>query len=283
MDRPLGLIGVPSELGANRKGTAKAPSVIINQVLPKLGHAIDLGSIDAPKTAPRGSARAKHLKAIGKVCDDFCARSLSPHVFPVIIGGDHSVTYCVVRKLAQKSRMGLIYLDAHGDFNTPKTTPSGNVHGMVLSGIVGKLHSSLLHQNRPLIPQKNIVLIGTRDLDLEEKRELAKSNITLFSPSTVRKMGPSQLMKRAVAITAKTREGFHLSIDIDVVDKKWVLGTSTPSSGGITPKELKALVAEALRHKILSMDIMEYNPIHDPGKKTLKLLEEILILVDKAR
>src|SRR3989344_930275 len=207
MDRPLGLIGVPSELGANRKGTAKAPSVIINQVLPKLGHAIDLGSIDAPKAAPRGSARAKHLKAIGKVCDDFCARSLSPHVFPVIIGGDHSVTYCVVRKLAQKSRVGLVYLDAHGDFNTPKTTPSGNVHGMVVSGIVGKLKA--LSQKKTLIPQKNIVLIGTRDLDPEEKRQLAKSKITVCSPSLVRKVGPKRIMAQAVKIASKDREGFH--------------------------------------------------------------------------
>ena len=246
--KTISIIGVPSDFGANKPGSRFAPTKIKNVLIPwlikKKIHYIDYGNVDVPTTHIQKKGKTKNIKQLQATCQKFLKvkHCSLDQCFPIILGGDHSIVSCVFGEISYQKKLGLIWFDAHGDFNTPKISPSGNVHGMVLNDISrGTLHS-LLHMKGRLVKEKNIVLFGVRDLDPDEDKLLEKSKITIFSMKKIRKMGLQKALKQALNKVSKGTDGFHISFDIDVIDPSAAPGVSTPVKGGLTKTQALAIM-----------------------------------------
>ena len=198
---------------------------------------------------------------------------------PVILGGDHSVTIGILGGMAKVKKMGLIYFDAHGDFNTTRTTLSYNVHGMGLAAVVGRGSPYLVNcvGIAPKVKEENAVLVGARDLDSAEKELLRESEVTVFTMDDIDKLGIHQVMEQAIEISSNGTEGVHISIDMDIVNPQEAPGVGTPVKGGLTYRETHMALEMVAEADILaSMDVMEVNPILDCQNKTAELAVELI-------
>lgn len=293
MKKKLHIIGVPHDLGQSRRGVDMGPSAIrfagLNQKLSELGYnIIDEGDIKCStfETGTMGNKKMRFLEDIVNHCSglkDIVEKIVQKDEFPLVLGGDHSITMGTVAGLVSHyEELGLIYLDAHGDFNTPETSISGNIHGMTLATITGRGHSQLINLagKIPMINEETTVLIGVRELDPMEKRNLKKSKVSVFTIKDIDKYGISEVISRGIEIvTSKTNnEVFHFSLDIDCVEPSVAPGTGTIVPGGLTYREAHLaceLVAES--QKMVSMDLVEVNPILDYANKTGKLAVELIL------
>jgi len=274
------VIGIPLDLGANVRGSRYGPGEIRKYLFPLLKKKgvlySDIGDVPISKEQKRTDPRKRNYREIERTCKNFSKRRLTG--FPVILGGDHSITICLLRSMLAKKRTGLIYFDAHGDFNTPATTPSGNVHGMVVSDVTsgdgGNVVSTLCTVCSH-VKERNVALVGTRDLDSEEKKALDKSKVTVMDMDSVGRNGIENAVRRALKIASKGTEKIHLSIDLDVVDPQWTPGVSTPVKGGLTEKQMSDAL-DILRGKISSLDIVEYVPSQDKEAKTAKFAADVV-------
>lgn len=285
--KEVSIIGMPIDLGANIKGSRFAPDKIRELIIPffkkkKIPY-IDHGNVDVPKTKKKinNSLKTKNLGEIIKTCHNFQKQKkcFGKDCFPLILGGDHTTTICYIQDLGKDNNLGLIYFDAHGDFNNPKTTPSGNVHGMVVSEISsgkGNSLNVLCRIARSCIHQRNIVLIGTRDFDLEEKVLLKKSEIKIFSIYDVKKKGIKVVVEQAVKIASRNTDKFHVSVDMDVIDPAFAPGVSVPVENGLTRKEILEAMHLVSSSNINSLDIVELNPLRDVSNKTVKLAAKMI-------
>ena len=291
------VIGVPVDLGADRRGVDMGPSAIrysgLMQAIKRLNiNYRDLGNINVPvpeshsgnSDSPAKPKYIHEIRNIDKALFERVAASLKEGNMPLVLGGDHSIatgTLLGVQSVYQN--IGVIWMDAHGDFNTEKTTLSGNLHGMSLAAAAGigmfEMSSFKPDKVNYIDPEK-IAIIGARSLDPEEAQLLKKSGVTVFTMEDIDMFGLRAVMQKAFDIVEQGTEGFHLSYDLDVVTPTDAPGVGTPVKGGLTYREAH-LAAEmiSLRPKLLSLEFVELNPILDNANITGELAVSLICSV----
>ena len=280
--RPISIIGVPLDLGGGRRGVDMGPSAIriagLHGRLRDLGHEVrDEGNVPCavPETLAPRDTKLRYLREIVASCEalaDTVERVVREERFPVVIGGDHSIAMGTMAGLARVNpKQGLIYFDAHGDFNTAETSPSGNIHGMPVAAILGHGAPELVKLGgvTPKALETNTVIVGLRDVDPAEAARLRDSRVTFFTLRDVDEKGMAHVMRRAIEKVSHRVKHVHCSFDLDVVDPRWAPGTGTPVEGGLTLRE--AHLAMEMLHEsgvLTSFEIAEMNPIFDVSNQT---------------
>ncbi len=288
----IAIIGVPIDLGAGRRGVDMGPSAIryagLRQRLEQIGHRVhDQGNLAVPLAetypAPAPGERLRYLQPISSVCVSLAERvatTIAEGQFPLILGGDHSLAIGSVSGVARQRRVGLLWIDAHGDFNTAATTLSGNIHGMPVAALTGRGDAALigLAGKTPAVRPENVALIGVRDLDPQEREALRWSGVRTFTMHDIDQRGMAQIVDEAISIVSAGTEGFHVSFDLDVVDPREAPGVGTAVLGGISYREAHLameLIAQA--GGICSLDLVEVNPILDERNATAELAVELAL------
>jgi len=291
----ISVIGAPLDLGQGRRGVDMGPSALrvanLNARVASLGYVVeDLGNVpaDQAESSPEGHPRAKYLPQIAAACQRLASLvgdALGRGSVPLVLGGDHSVAVGTVSGVSQFYRargeeIGLVWLDAHADMNTPETSPSGNVHGMPLACILGMGPSELagLSGYRPKVAAARTVIVGLRDVDQEEKIRVRESGVHAFTMRDIDERGLRSVMEEAIRLATDGATGFHLSLDMDFVDPKDAPGVGTPVRGGATYREAH-LAMEMLcdSGKMLSMEVVEVNPVIDEANRTADLAVELVM------
>ena len=280
------ILGVPLDLGQERRGVDMGPSAVraagLHQALKSLGHEVeDAGNIHVrlPEEQHFGSQSAKYLKEIAETSQEVAERirqTLADGYFPVSLGGDHSMAIGTQAGVAKffhdrNQEVGCLWIDAHADMNTPETSPSGNIHGMPFAASLGHGPESLtnIFGFAPKLRPEKCVLIGIRDLDGHERQTVRASGVNLITMREVDEMGMRNVMERAINLASKGTAGFVVSFDMDVVDPDDAPGVGTPVRGGITYREAHlALEMIADSGKMLAFELVEINPIIDVMNKT---------------
>jgi arginase len=284
------ILGVPLDLGAARRGTDMGPSAIryarLHEALAATGHAVtDLGNLHVPVAESRIEARGRlrYLEEVAAVCgqvaevvEAICRRG----AVPLVLGGDHSLSIGTLAGCRRAGRdVGVLWLDAHGDFNTEETSPTGNIHGMPLAVATGRGAAELLAVGGgPTVAEEAAVLVGVRALDPGERAALRASAVTVFTMKEVDEQGIARVMARALEIaTGGGRHGFHLSVDLDVLDPTHAPGVGTPVPGGLTYREAHlAMELVADTGLCTSLEFVEVNPILDEHNRTARLAAELI-------
>src|SRR5678816_1636238 len=293
--KPVHLIGVPIDLGAGRRGVDMGPSAFriagIRDQIANLGWpTIDKGNLATPipETQLPADTSKKYVHDIAKVCQELydCAlKSLEEGALPLVLGGDHSLAAGSVAASADWVRrtsskpLGLIWVDAHGDMNTPSTTESGNVHGMPLAALLGQepLELASIGSMPSVLPQ-NTVLVGIRNLDQREKDQIRASGIHVFTMKDVDRDGVATVAERALTLASRDTGGIHVSFDMDVCDPSIAPGVGTPVKGGFDYREahmIMELVADSGR--LVALDLVEVNPTLDIRNTTAELGAELAL------
>ena len=276
------------DLGQDRRGVDMGPSAIryarLEAALADLGHKVtDLGNAGVP--IPELVAKeeeVKHLAAVRSVCEEVSERAaaiFSEGLFPIFLGGDHSIAIGTVSGVAGSGgRTGVIWVDAHADFNTPATSPSGNIHGMPLAALTGRGHPDLVGIGGPgaSVNAEDVVIVGLRSVDFEEKNLLREAGVKVYTMKEIDAYGAARVVRSAIEDLSHV-DRVHLSLDLDVVDPEVAPGVGTPVRGGLTYREahlLMELVNEA--GIVSSLDVVEVNPILDVRNGTATLAVELV-------
>ncbi len=294
MTKKISIIGVPMDFGQMLRGVDMGPAAIrYTGLIPRLrelGHqVIDAGDINIPirdfdaLMDKNTKDETKYLQEITQICESIYktgSKLIKKGYFPLFLGGDHSIAAGTVAAVTgDKQPTGLIWIDAHADFNTPQTSPSGNIHGMPLAALIGEGYESLVNIGKPgaKIHPDNVVMICQRDLDIKEKQRIKKSGITIFTMRDIDEQGISSIASKALMQLIHLKK-IHLSIDMDALDPIEAPGVGTPVPGGISYREAHLLM-EILSDsgKISSMDLVEINPILDIANKTAQLAVELIL------
>lgn len=288
MEQKISIIGVPMDFGQLHRGVDMGPAAVrYSRLVPRLRslglNVEDRGDVNVPvRDTFEGDGVQDYTKEIAQICKDIYQEGKSAvdeNRFPLFIGGDHSIAIGTVGGVSHDSSIGLLWIDAHGDFNTPATSPSGNIHGMPLSILIGEGDNTLVDIGRPgaKVEPENIVLIGIRDLDEKEKQRLKNSDITVFTMRDIDEQGISAVLNKALMKFVHLKK-IHLSLDMDALDSIEVPGVGTPVAGGLTYREAHLLM-EILSDtgKLGSMDLVELNPILDNKNKTASLAVELIV------
>lgn len=291
----IAVIGAPLDLGAGRRGVDMGPSAIrvahLDDRLAALGYEVhDLGNVevDQAESRPIGRENARYLHEITATCRRLAKAvetALGKGQFPLVLGGDHSVAAGTVAGVAKhfrrsKERIGLIWIDAHADMNTPDTSPSGNVHGMPLASCIGTGPDELvkLAGFSPKVRAENVALVGIRDVDQLEKPHIKASGVRAFTMREIDERGLLHVMNEAIRIASDGTAGFHLSFDMDGVDPDEAPGVGTPVRGGITYREAHlALELVCDSRRMLSLEVVEVNPVLDVANRTAELAVELVM------
>jgi arginase len=286
----IDIIGVPIDLGADRRGVDMGPSAIryanLHQKLKELGYTLeDKGNIEVPilETCQITDPRLKYLDCIipmGRHIAGEVATSIQGGHFPLVLGGDHSLSVGSIRGAAKYKKLGVIWVDAHADFNTAETTPSGNIHGMPLAALCGLGDPRLVclwDETPPVIDPKRVAVIGARDLDLGEKRNLREAGVLVQSMEQIDRIGMVSALEKAVDRVSRDVDGIYVSFDMDALDPRHAPGVGTPVPGGLTFREAH-LACEVIAEtgKLVGMDIVEVNPILDVQNQTALLAVEFI-------
>jgi arginase len=285
------VIGVPMDLGADRRGVDIGASAIryagLNDQLRRLDHQVyDVGNIvvPQPESRPIGNPHVKYLEPIVKVAEelaDVVTATLQESEFPLILGGDHSISLGSITGVTRVHKdVGVLWIDAHADFNTEESTPSGNIHGMILAALAGLGNSRLTGVGgwAPKLDTRRIVIVGARDLDSGERKLLRSHHIHVFTMSDIDQRGISEVMRQALAITGEANDGIHVSLDMDALDPTHAPGVGTPVRGGLSYREAQLameLIADA--NRLVAMDVVEVNPILDRENATGLLAVELVL------
>jgi arginase len=295
MAQKVRIIGVPMDLGQSRRGVDMGPSALrgagLQASIKKLGLQVeDIGnlSVKQPEEMPVGEKRAKYLQEIAETCSDVATaaeKALSEGFLPLILGGDHSIAAGVAAGVANyfrkdKKQIGYLWLDAHGDMNTPESSPSGNVHGMPLAAIMGYGAPELvdLMGFKPKAEPGNIVIVGARDLDAQERKIVKKSGIHVFTMRDVDERGMREVMSDALKYAMDDTAGVAVSLDMDFVDPSDAPGVGTPVRGGVTYREAHlAMEMIADTESMVSLEVVEINPILDEHNRTALLGVELVL------
>ncbi len=289
--REVAVIGGTLDLGAGRRGVDMGPSAIRyagldQQLTEKLGVTVtDAGNVISPvvETAAVGDVHARYLDQILDLCDRLAALVESTArrgAMPLVLGGDHSVALgsLVGMAKARGGPGGVVWVDAHGDVNTPKTSPSGNVHGMVLAAALGLAGDEFARDGWPLpaVDLDKVALVGVRSLDEGERELLQRIDAKVFTMSDVDRIGVEPCMREALAHVAGGAF-LHVSLDLDVVDPEYAPGVGTPVRGGLSYREAHlAMEVVAETGLVDSMDVVEVNPILDRENATGQLAVELV-------
>jgi arginase len=288
--REIAVIGATLDLGAGRRGVDMGPSAIRyagleQQLADKLGVRVsDAGNVISPvvETADMGDAHARYLAQILDLCDRLSALvkdAAGRGALPLVLGGDHSVALGSLVGMARvRGTGGVVWVDAHGDLNTPATSPSGNVHGMVLAAALGLAGESFGRDGWPLpaVDPGKLALVGVRSLDEGERALLGRLDAKVFTMSEVDRIGIEPCMREALA-HASGAAFLHVSFDMDVVDPDYAPGVGTPVRGGLSYREAHLAMETVAESGLLdSLDIVEVNPILDRENATGQLAVELV-------
>ena len=293
--KPVHLIGVPLDLGAGRRGVDMGPSSLriagVATRIAALGRiVVDKGDLPTPipETQQPADAAKKYVREIARVCQqlhDDVRRSLDAAALPVVLGGDHSLAAGSVAASADWVRqtasrpLGLIWMDAHGDMNTPESTTSGNVHGMPLAALLGNEPAELATiGSSPSVLARHTVLVGVRNLDEREKTRIRESGVHVFTMKDIDREGIAAIADRALALATEGTGGLHVSFDMDVCDPSIAPGVGTPVKGGLDYREahlMMELIADSGR--LLALDLVEVNPTLDVRNATALLATELAL------
>ncbi len=286
---------MPMDLGQSRRGVDMGPSALrvagLQARLKQLGHQVeDIGNIPVkqPEEMPVGEKRAKYMAEIAETCKDLAEivqKCLEEDFVPLVLGGDHSIAAGAVSGVAahfrkEKKQIGYIWLDAHGDMNTPESSPSGNVHGMPLAAVMGYGAPELvdLLGFKPKVEPQNIVLVGVRDLDIQERRLVKKSGVRVFTMRDIDERGMREVMADALKYATDDTDGISVSLDMDFVDPSDAPGVGTPVRGGVTYREAHlAMEMIADSDAMASMEVVEINPVIDEHNRTALLGVELIL------
>jgi arginase len=280
----LEILGAPMDLGAGRRGVDMGPSAIrhagLHEMLRRLGHEVaDRGDVPVAVAETRAPGDA-HLRFLDEIIA--CCTRIADEVeavaraggSPIVLGGDHSIAMGTIAGLARVSpRVGVLYFDAHGDFNTPESSPSGNIHGMPLAIALGLGDERLLAlgPRRPMVRREDAALVGIRDVDPEEGRLITASGPRSFTVRAIDERGMSTVMAECIGIVAGC-DWLHVSFDMDALDPSHAPGTGTPVEGGLTLREAHlAMEMLADTGRVRSVEVVETNPILDNGNRTGQL------------
>ena len=283
------------DLGQSRRGVDMGPSALrgagLQTSIKKLGLQVeDIGnlSVKQPEEMPIGEKRAKYMQEIAETCGDVAAaaeKALNEGFLPLFLGGDHSIAAGVAAGVAnhfrkEKKQIGYLWLDAHGDMNTPESSPSGNVHGMPLAAIMGYGAPELvdLLGFKPKAEPGNIVIVGARDLDAQERKVVKKSGIHVFTMRDIDERGMREVMSDALKYAMDDTAGIAVSLDMDFVDPSDAPGVGTPVRGGVTYREAHlAMEMIADTESMVSLEVVEINPILDEHNRTALLGVELVL------
>ena len=295
MPHKVRIIGVPMDLGASRRGVDMGPSALrvagLQARIKQLGIQVeDIGNISVkqPEEMPIGEKRAKYVEEITDTCKDLgtaVEKAIEEGWLPLVLGGDHSIAAGSVGGVAAhfkkgKKQIGCIWLDAHSDMNSPETSPSGNVHGMPLAGILGYGVPELydLFGYKPKIEPQNVVLVGVRDLDSHEKKFIKKLGVKTFTMREIDERGMREVMADALKFAMDDTDGIAVSLDMDFVDPSDAPGVGTPVRGGVTYREAHlAMEMIADSEAMVSMEVVEINPVIDEHNRTALLGVELVL------
>jgi arginase len=288
-ERTVAVIGAPLDLGQDRRGVDMGPSAIryagLDAQLERIGvRCVDWGNIDAPvaEATAVGDVHARFLEQIKQACDRVArlvARAAQERFTPLVLGGDHSVALGTLVGLAETyGSGGVLWIDAHGDVNTPASSPSGNVHGMVLAAAMGLAGDAFRYDEWPLpaVEPARVALIGVRSLDAPEREALQKLDARIFTMSEIDRIGIERAVRESLAHVAGA-SFVHVSLDMDVVDPAHAPGVGTPVRGGLSYREAH-LAMELVAESGLagSLEVVEVNPILDRENETGKLAVELV-------
>lgn len=290
------IIGVPMDLGTSRRGVDMGPFAVryadVRARLEGVGHVVeDSGNVAVPfrDDADRGAQRgARYLGAITDVCRDVAARTreaLGAGRIPLVLGGDHalaagSIAGAAAHFAAKGERLGVIWIDAHGDLNTPGTSHSGNVHGMPLAHLLGHGDQALANVAgvSPAIRVADLALVGVRDLDDPERDHIAEWKITTYTMREVDERGIHGVLEEAIAKVSRETAGIWASVDMDVVDPESAPGVGTAVSGGMTYREAHhAMEMFADTNRLVGLDLVEVNPVLDTHNRTAELATQLVL------
>jgi arginase len=288
------VLGVPMDLGSGRRGVDMGPSAIriagVADRLTELGHkVVDDGDIDIKNVEELkvGDARVRYLTEITKAATILARkvdRIMGLGHFPLVLGGDHSIAVGTVSGISsfaqrQGKRVGLLWIDAHGDINTPETSPSGNIHGMPLAALLGYGVSELtgVGGSEPKVDARNVALVGIRSLDTGEKKRLKETGVQVHTMSDIDRQGADRVMEKALARVTSGTDYVHVSFDLDAVDPTITPGVGTPVKGGLDYREAH-LVMEMIADAgvMTSLEMVEVNPILDQGNTSASFAVELV-------
>ena len=293
--KPVHIIGVPLDLGGSRRGVDMGPSAFriagLGELIAALGRqVVDKGNLPAPirETQDPAENQKKYIRPIEEVCRTLyrtCLASLDGGALPLVLGGDHSLAAGSVAASAEWVRrttgkpLGILWVDAHGDMNTPQTTTSGNVHGMPLAALLGQEPQELAAIGpSPAVMPAHTVLVGVRNLDEEEKDQILGSGVHVFTMKDIDREGIATIAERAIALASAATGGIHVSFDLDVCDPSSAPGVGTPVKGGLDYREshmIMELVADSQR--LVALDLVEVNPTLDLRNTTAEFGTELAL------
>ena len=263
--------------------------------LEALGHIVEDGGnvvVAFPEQKKEGDPHAKYLKEIASTCTkhaEMVVKTLEAGKFPLTLGGDHSVAAGTVAGVAeffrqqrrvQENKIGLIWIDAHADINTPETSPSGNVHGMPLAAIMelGPVELSNIYDFSPKVHPENCVLVGVRDIDAQEKENIKRTGIEVYTMRDIDERGMRTIIEEALRIAGRGTAGYHVSLDMDWIDPEDAPGVGTPVRGGASYREAHLAMEIISDHgRMVSFEIVEVNPVIDEHNRTADLAVELTL------
>lgn len=279
----ISIINACSDLGLSTDGTNLGPEILtkdINSSNISSVHTIKKGNFE--KNREKDNKR-KNLEGVNEFNSRLYSLELNilqNNEFPLTIGGDHSVAISsALASLNYYKNLGIIWLDAHGDFNTFNSTESGNIHGLPLAVVTNYEKENLSNfHNGNFYNFKNAVIVGGRDIDKLEKENLKNAGVTVFSSEDIKKYSATEILEKAFSIAMDGTNGVHISFDLDLIDPKLAPGVSVPADNGINLEETYSLIDKVIEHKdiIKSMDIVEYNPLKDENNVTKNITKTII-------
>jgi arginase len=293
--RRIRVIGVPLDLGQSRRGVDMGPSAVrvagLEARLEAIGHIVEDGGnipVAIPEQKKAGIANARYLKEITTTCTkaaDLVLKTLEAGKVPLVLGGDHSIAAGTVSGVAefyrrQNQKIGLLWIDAHTDMNTPDSSPSGNVHGMPLASLMGLPPYELgkIYDFTPKVAPENCVLVGIRDVDNFEKENIRKAGVEVFTMRDIDERGMRAVMEEALRMAGRGTAGYHVSLDMDWIDPEDAPGVGTPVWGGATYREAHLAMEIIADHgRMLSFEIVEVNPVIDERNQTADLAVELAL------
>lgn len=292
MTERIRIIGAPLDYGADRRGVDMGPSAIryagLAEGLAAGGmECLDHGDLRVPRAEERDpdadpprAGSAKFLTEVRDVCErlsETVAGTLADGELPLVLGGDHSIAIGSMRGTSRDADVGVLWFDAHGDFNTPETSPSGNVHGMPMAAALGRgSFADTEWANAPGIDPENVALVGLRSLDEDERHAIRESPVSAYTMSDIDERGITAITEDALAVAGGAADGIHASLDLDWLDPKAAPGVGTPVRGGVTYREAHAALEMVAREGSLrSLEVVEVNPILDARNETAELAVEL--------
>ena len=279
----ISIIEAETDFGVNVEGTDKGPAVLLHSINSKNINKIYKIEKQSIKKEYEKDNKEKNLNAVNEFNTRLYKRVqevLDNGEIPLTIGGDHSMAIASsLASIKKHEKLGIIWFDAHGDFNTFETTETGNIHGLPLAAATGYERKKICEFHKGnFYPYKNTVIVGARDIDKLEWVNLKNAGVTVFSTEDVRKEGVENIVERAIKIATNGTNGIHISFDIDMIDPNEAPGVSIPAKDGITREQAKQMVDEFLKQEdsIKSIDIVEFNPVRDIDKKTENIALDII-------